>query len=140
MDIIGFRMKIDELLDGSHFSEMWCARYIMNSGCGDDGFEYFMDWVVSRGIDVYNKAKTNPDSLVHQLQKGEDYYEFERFWYVANEAFKNRTEANLYDYIDASYSKRRSASYPNITFNWEEDEPETMQRICPMLYAACWSS
>ena len=62
--IIGFRLRTDKLLYDTYNSEMWCAGYIMNDGCSDDGFEYFRNWVISRGKDVYYKAKENPDTLL----------------------------------------------------------------------------
>src|SRR5690349_10122594 len=57
VEIIGFRLRTDKLLYDTYNSAMWCAGYIMNGGCSDDGFEYFRNWVISRGKDVYDKAK-----------------------------------------------------------------------------------
>ena len=75
-EMIGFRLRTDKLLYGTYNSEMWCAGYIMNGGCSDDGFEYFRNWVISRGKDVYYKAKKNPDDLVTQLNEETEEYEF----------------------------------------------------------------
>lgn len=38
-EIIGFRLRTDKLLYDTYNSKMWCAGYIMNGGCSDDGFE-----------------------------------------------------------------------------------------------------
>ena len=65
-DIVGFRLRTDKLLFDSYTSEMWCAGYIMNGGCSDDGFEYFRCWVISQGKAVYEAALLNPDSLISQ--------------------------------------------------------------------------
>jgi len=70
-EIIGFRLRTDKLLYDTYNSKMWCAGYIMNGGCSDDGFEYFRNWVISRGKDVYYKAKENPDTLINQKNNGE---------------------------------------------------------------------
>lgn len=52
----------------------------MNGGCADDGFEYFRNWIISRGKDVYDQAKANPDTLISQKNNGEDdMFEFESF-------------------------------------------------------------
>lgn len=69
--MVGFRLRTDKLLYDTYTSEMWCASYIMNGGSSDDGFEYFRNWIISRGKDVYYKAKANPDTLISQkiLQK-----------------------------------------------------------------------
>lgn len=40
-EMVGFRLRTDKLLYDTYTSDMWCAGYIMNGGCSDDGFEYF---------------------------------------------------------------------------------------------------
>lgn len=134
-EIIGFRLRTDYLLYHTYTSEMWCAGYIMNGGCSDDGFEYFRCWVISRGKKVYNLAKENPDNLVTEVVKGAEFYDFESFWYVALEAFKDRTGKELYDYIDYDNFKTKEGSYPLFEFTWQEDDPESMKKICPKLFA-----
>ena len=68
--MIGFRLRTDQLLYNTYNSEMWCASYLMNGGSSDDGFEYFRNWVISRGKEVYYQAKENPDTLISQKEFG----------------------------------------------------------------------
>ena len=136
--MIGFRLRTDKLLYDTYNSEMWCAGYIMNGGCSDDGFEYFRNWIISRGKDTYYKAKENPDSLVSEFVEGEEYYDFESFWYVALTAFENKTGKELYDYISDDF-KTNEGNYPNFEFTWKEEEPETMKAICPKLFEKMWN-
>ncbi|WP_299368024.1 DUF4240 domain-containing protein [Winogradskyella sp.] len=139
-DIIGFRLRTDKLLFDTYNSEMWCAGYLMNQGCSDDGFEYFRNWIISRGKETYYNAETNPDSLISQIEhKAYGFYEFEGFWYVALEAFKTKTGQELYDYIDYDNFKTREGNYPNFEFTWKEKEPESMKAICPKLYKEFWN-
>ena len=135
-EMIGFRLRTDKLLQETYNAEMWCAGYIMNGGCSDDGFEYFRNWVISRGKETYYQAKENPDSLIKEVSddKYEFEYEFESFWYVALDAFKRRTDKDLYDYIDYDAFKTREGNYPEFEFNWDADKPETMKKICPQLF------
>lgn len=138
-EMVGFRLRTDKLLYDSYFSEMWCAGHLMNRGyCSDDGFEYFRCWVISRGRDTYYKAKANPDYLVIEVIKGKDFYDFESFWYVAIEAFKNKTGKDLAEYIDEDNFKTREFNYPPIKSKWNEDKPETMKKICPKLFEKFW--
>lgn len=137
-EIIGFRLRTDKLLYDTYNSQMWCAGYIMNGGCSDDGFEYFRNWVISRGKEVYYNAKSNPDSLVGQADEELDGYDFEGFWYVALEAFKNNTGKDLYDFIDEDNFKLKEGNYPKIEFDWKEEEPDTMKAICPKLFDSMW--
>ena len=135
--IIGFRLRTDSLLYQTYNSEMWCAGYIMNGGCSDDMFEYFRNWIISLGKEAYYKAKENPDSLIYYYDEGIEFYEFEEFWYVALEAFKNKTGKDLYDYIDPKF-EMSEYNYPEIEFTWSEEEPESMKNICPKLYDRAW--
>lgn len=139
-EMIGFRLRTDKLLYDSYTSEMWCAGYLMNGGCSDDGFEYFRLWVISRGRKAYEAAMANPDNLIDYIGDDAemDFFEFELFLYVALEAFEEAVDADLYDYIDYDNFKTREGNYPNFEFNWEEDEPESMQKLCPRLFEKFW--
>ncbi len=136
--IIGFRLRTDKLLYDTYNDKMWCAGYIMNGGCSDDGFEYFRNWVISRGKETYYNAKQNPDSLIKEVSEEMDMYDFESFWYVALEAFNQKTGKDLYDYIDEDNFKTKEGNYPAIEFTWEEDNEDSMQKICPLLYDKLW--
>lgn len=138
--MIGFRLRTDKLLYDSYTSEMWCAGYLMNGGCSDDGFEYFRLWVISRGRKAYEAAMANPDNLIDYIGDDDemDFFEFESFWYVALEAFEEAVDAELYDYVDDDNFKTCEGNYPNFEFNWEEDDPESMQKLCPRLFEKFW--
>ncbi|WP_211338140.1 DUF4240 domain-containing protein [Mangrovibacterium diazotrophicum] len=138
-ELIGFRLQTDKLLYETYNSEMWCAGYIMNGGCSDDSFEYFRNWVISRGRDTYYKAKENPDYLINEVVDGAEFYDFESFWYVALEAFQQKTGKDLYDYIDYDNFRLREGNYPQIEFTWEDDKPESMKKICPRLFEKMWN-
>jgi hypothetical protein len=137
--MIGFRLRTDKLLHDTYNSEMWCAGYIMNGGCSDDGFEYFRNWVISRGKEIYYKAKQNPDNLISEVDENAEMYEFESFWYVALEAFQEKTGKDLYDYIDDDNFKTKEGQYPQIEFTWQEENPGSMKKICPKLYDKLWN-
>ncbi|MBN8827077.1 MAG: DUF4240 domain-containing protein [Sphingobacteriia bacterium] len=137
-EIVGFRLRTDKLLYDTYNSEMWCAGYIMNGGCSDDSFQYFRNWVISRGKGVYYKAKQNPDSLIAEINEDTEFYDFEDFWYVALDAFKNKTGKDLYDFIDEEKFKFGEGNYLNFDFTWEEENPDSMRAICPKLFAKMW--
>lgn len=132
-EIIGFRLRTDKLLFDTYNSKMCCAGYIMNGGCSDDGFEYFRNWIISRGKNTYYKAKENPDNLINQVNQNIDIYEFESFWYVANEAFRQKTNKDLYNYIDDEKFKTNEANYTKFEFDWKENDPKSMKTLCPNL-------
>lgn len=42
---------------------LWGAAYVINGGCSDDGFDYFLGWLVGQGRSVFERAVRDPDSL-----------------------------------------------------------------------------
>jgi hypothetical protein len=136
--MIGFRLRTDKFLYDTYNSEMWCAGYVINGGCSDDGFEYFRNWVISRGKKTYYSAKENPDNLISEVNRDLEMYDFESFWYVALEAFKNKTGKDLYDYIDNENFKTKEGHYPQFEFTWQEEKPDSMKKICPRLFEKLW--
>jgi len=137
-EMIGFRLRTDKLLFDSYNPELWCAAYIVSGGCTDGGFEYFRCWLISQGKEVFYKVKSKPDALIDQVVEDKESYEFEGFWYVAMNAFKNTTGQDLYAYIDYDTFVTNDENYPLLNFNWNPDEPETMGEICPVLFEKLW--
>jgi hypothetical protein len=137
-EMIGFRLRTDKILFDSYNPELWCAAYIVNDGCSDGGFEYFRCWLISRGKEAFYSVKIDPDSLIKQVVEGKESYEFEGFWYVAMNAFKNKTGEELFSYIDYDRFITNDENYPLLKFNWNVDEPQTMAIICPVLYKNLW--
>jgi hypothetical protein len=132
-EMIGFYLRTHYFLYKAYTSKLWCAGYIINGGCSDDGFEYFRLWLVSAGKDIYYSAVVNPDSLADVVETGNEY-EFEGLTYAPITAFSNKTDLDLYDYIDEDNFKYRGGDL-EIELTWEEDEPESQKKICPKLYA-----
>jgi len=134
-ELVGFRLRTDILLSESYSSELWCAAYIMNGGCSDDGFEYFRCWLISNGQVMYEAAINDPDSIALHLEAEQEYYELEEFWYAANNVFDNKTGKDLNDYIDRDVFNYGESHYVGTEFTWSEDDPESMKVICPRLYS-----
>jgi hypothetical protein len=130
-EMVGFYLRTHYFLDKAYTSELWCAGYIINGGCSDDGFEYFRLWLISAGKDIYYKAVANPDSLADVVETGNEY-EFEGLTYAPITAFESKTSLDLYDYIDEDTVHR---GIPDIELTWEEDDSESQKKICPRLYA-----
>ena len=137
-EMIGFRLTTDKLLFDTYNENLWCAAYIMNGGCSDGGFEYFRCWLIAKGKDAFYKVKDNPDALINLVTKGQENYEFEGFWYVAMNAFKNKTDKELFSYIDYDRFVTNDENYPVLKFSWNVDEPKTMGVICPILFKNLW--
>ena len=134
-EMIGFTLRTHHLLNEMYNSEMWCAGYIMNKGCSDDGFENFRCWIISRGKEMYYQTKANPDYLVNEVVEDREEYEFELFGFVADEAFEEITGEYLLDFVDnGENSGEAEAVFTPIVFNWKSNDPESMRKICPKLF------
>jgi Protein of unknown function (DUF4240) len=43
--------------------DLWAAVYAIRGGCGDDSFDYFRGWLISRGEEAVLAAVRDPESL-----------------------------------------------------------------------------
>ena len=69
--------------------EIWALAYIIRRGCGDDAFDYFKAWVISKGQEAFEDIKS---LNVSKLQRyfDEDPQLEEMFWLVEN-VYENKT-------------------------------------------------
>lgn len=137
-EMLGFRLRTDKLMYDSYTSNLWCANYIISNGVADDGFDYFRCWLISRGKDAFYKVQENPEYLINIVENEPKAYDFEGFWYVAMNAFKNMTNQELNPYLDYENFKTNDENYPILEFNWNVDEPKTMEKIYPLLFQKFW--
>jgi len=73
--VFGFRWH--EALRAAYTWKLWGAAYLIGGGASDDGFEYFRDWLVLQGRDVFAAALANPDSLAKVATDADDDYQHE---------------------------------------------------------------
>src|SRR5438093_10687165 len=102
------------------------AAYLINGGCSDDGFEYFRDWLISRGQVIYNAAVENPDTLADITEPGRDDYEFEELGYIALEVYEELT-GNEMPQLDFQWSAEPKGR------NWDFDDKNEVSRRLPQL-------
>lgn len=121
--LIGFEAAYAERLREANLSSLWAAAYILNGGASDDGFDYFKDWLISRGRTVFEAAIEDPETLVDVAVPFE--CEFEELRYVAGEVY----EATYDQEIDLPPNDSSPAS---IELDWDE---ETVDERYPKLAA-----
>lgn len=74
--------------------DTWALAYIVRRGCGDDCFDYFKLWVISKGKDTYEAIKNNEVSQFKDIFTQEDP-EFEDFEYLAEEVYEELTNKEM---------------------------------------------
>ncbi len=108
---------------------LWGAAYMLNGGCGDDGFDYFRGWLVSRGRAVFEAALADPESLAVVVTTDELYeVECEDVLGAAWEAHQQLTGRDL----PPSSSPE---PLPDLGEGWDFDDEDEMRRRYPRIRA-----
>lgn len=85
--LLDWHLILTEYEDAAYRNDLWAASAALGAHYTDDGFTDFRSWLISRGKAVYMNAMGDPDSLAKvPMSKGETL-NFERFGYVAYEAY-----------------------------------------------------
>ena len=92
-----------ELMAESYRWELWGAAFLINGGCGDDGFDYFRGWLLGQGQATWQAALAAPDSLADHpevrgrrpLEERSDPLECDDMLYIAYDAYQALTEQEL---------------------------------------------
>ena len=124
--IAAFQRHFEELHAASYEWDLWGAAYLIHGGCSDDGFEYFRAWLIAQGEQVYTRAVADPDSLA---AIADPEGELEELMYVAREAYRARTGAEMPDAFDQGVER------PSLGEGWDFDDPTEMATRYPKLAA-----
>jgi len=129
-DILTYQEILDDLEDEAYIVELWNMAYIMDCGCGDDGFMDFRAWLIGQGKDVYEKALVDPESLSDVVDAGQET-KSEALLYVAQKAYELRTGK------DADNMPRRVKPSPELKGTPSHDEDAMLARF-PKATAKFW--
>ena len=111
--------KVNELNTWEH----WALAYIVRHGCGDDAFDYFKAWVVSKGRHAFFSVKN--------LREGELALIFD----------EDPQLEELYGLAEEIYEQKTSDSMPDVRIKpgkltgkrWEEDKlAEAFPSLCKL--------
>ena len=127
-EIINWGQHLSDVLGESYRWDLWAVAYIVNGGCGDDGFEYFRAFLIARGRRRFEAALADPQSIGDWIEPGEN--ECEELLAVAWDAYLAKTGEELPD--DAI--KLRAPSDP-IGERWQEDQLEQLYpQLCEKFF------
>lgn len=88
-EIIEFAEQYSDQIIQAYTWKLWGAAYVIMGGCSDDSFDYFRDWLISEGQEVFELAPIEPESL--SLLPKLDEPELEDMRYVAGDVYENKT-------------------------------------------------
>ena len=78
-------MKISELDSW----DIWALAYIVRRGCGDDAFDYFKAWVVSKGQLAFNNIVNMNNDKIDKLFNEDP--QLEELFYLAENVYEDKT-------------------------------------------------
>jgi hypothetical protein len=79
-------------------ADIWCAAYLLNGGCSDDEFSYFIRGLIAKGRALYDATLKNPDNLEVLWGKGD--IENESFGWVAREVYARKMGIDVCNALD----------------------------------------
>lgn len=129
-DIIQFDRIASEKVRDAFRWDLWAVAYIMNGGCSDDGFDYFLTWLIARGKAAYEAALADPIRAADGCNPGDEPFENEMLWWAPARAYGQATGGGP----DDLYSKDQRVNRSIQGEPWEDDEaydlyPELAKRF-----------
>lgn len=118
-EILSFDMRFNEAMRDAYRWDLWGAAYIINGGCSDDGFDYFLGWLIAQGQKYYEAALADPNNAGSKVEPG-DFVECEDIMYVAAEAYESLTGKN--DFTDVAVNVQREIQGES----WEEEHVDKL--------------
>ena len=80
-----FSAKFEQL---NHWDQ-WALAYLARKGCGDDGFDYYKAWVISKGQEAYNDIQNlKLDSIGTHFDEDP---QLEEFLYLSEKVYERKT-------------------------------------------------
>jgi hypothetical protein len=122
-EVRAFQSVFDEAIKGAYRWDLWGAARIMTGYNSDDGFIYFLNWLISEGKEVYEAALADPDSLAMVSASGDK--EDEEFGYAALQAYEELGAGDL----------GRDFSIELLMPSGEKWHEETLPTLLPRLAA-----
>ncbi|MFB4317736.1 DUF4240 domain-containing protein [Actinomadura sp. 21ATH] len=142
VEIIDFRLKAVEVADSAYRRPLWNAAYLIEGGCGDDGFMDFRDGLILLGRDTFTRAVVDPDSLadlpvvVRMSREESGWVGFESLGYPIEDAYR-RSQGETAAFDAAVEAGVRAMNRPDEPAGegWDVEDDDAMRRHLPRLAA-----
>jgi hypothetical protein len=113
------KTKANELNTWEH----WALAYIVRRGCGDDAFDYFKVWAVSKGQKAFNSIKNIQENELRSIFNEDP--QLEELDFLAEQIYEDKT-SDLMQPVKIKSSKLKGKK-------WDEDKlQETFPTLCKM--------
>ena len=140
-EIFQFQAYLNTYIEAANLPALWEAAVLINNGCTEEEFEYFREWLVSQGDQIYHEALRNPDNLLTHAAKP---YLLKELSCLPAQVYKD--VARLYD--DTKYRNLVQERQRRITndlyrpYNSNarlkiQHSPDELESIYPLLAGRC---
>ncbi len=107
-EILAFDRFLRERIRDAFRNDLWAVAYIMNGGCSDDGFDYFIGWLIFKGKKHYEAALANPEDAAKGVSPDDEPFENEAVYYAPSRAWAAKTGKPEDDYYAIAPTVTRS--------------------------------
>lgn len=114
-DIVDFDHQFHQRVNDAFRWDLWGAAYMINGGCSDDGFDYFLGWLIAQGRKYYEAALADPEAAGKRVEPGEEV-ECEDIWYIAAAAYEAKTGKSDFDTLAKPVKRKLTGKKA-----WDED-------------------
>ena len=137
-ELFGFRYWWIHFCHISYKQELWAVAYVVLGGCSDDGFDYFRFWLIVQGQKVFYNALENADTLCDVFSELEDP-EGEDLNYAVQKVLEERTgDEDFFYTVEENYLLPQYTH--KIELEWEEDNEESIRKVCPRTFDKWWEN
>ncbi|MFD9427814.1 MULTISPECIES: DUF4240 domain-containing protein [unclassified Streptomyces] len=140
-EIVDFSVKAIEVAAAAYRWPLWKAAYLIEGGCGDDGFRDFRDGLILLGRETFTRAVADPDSLaelpvVVRMSGGSGWIGYESLSGPTAEAYRGITgeTESLDTAVEAALAGRTDPVQPSGD-DWDAEDDDEMRRRLPRLAA-----
>ncbi|GAT68404.1 hypothetical protein PS9374_04069 [Planomonospora sphaerica] len=141
-EIIAFERIFVQIADSAYRWPLWNAAYLVQGGCGDDGFTDFRAGLMLLGRTTFTRAVADPDSLaelpvVVRMSRGEGgWIGCEDASYAAQRAYERvQGESESFDDVVAAAVAAMDLLDHPAGEDWDVDDDDETRRRLPRLAA-----
>jgi hypothetical protein len=118
-DILAFERHFQECLRDAYRWDLRAVAYNVGGGCSDDGFEYFLGWLIAQGRRYYEAALADPELAAERSKPGESS-ECKDIFGIASSAYEAQTGKTDF------FKIQPPLPHPTQGTPWSDDEAYTL--------------
>ena len=88
-ELRNFDKLLNIIVNELNTQEHWALAYIIRGGCGDDEFDYFKAWAVSKGRKAFNSIKNIEENELVSIFNEDP--QLEELYYLAAQVYEDKT-------------------------------------------------